>query len=106
MSNVFIVLVAGFETTSTTLAYSTYRLALHQDIQQQLYEELVEHPSLDAESIGKLTTLELFVREVLRMHPPAPLVIDRQCEEDTHIAGHDIPKGQHGEYRTRLHSIF
>ena len=33
-------LLAGYETTSNALAYTTYLLALHPDIQQRLYEEL------------------------------------------------------------------
>ena len=33
-------LLAGYETTSNALTYTTYLLALHPDIQQRLYEEL------------------------------------------------------------------
>ena len=33
-------LLAGYETTSNALAYTTYLLALHPDIQQRLFEEL------------------------------------------------------------------
>jgi len=93
LSNVFIVLAAGFETTSTALAFCTYRLAVHQDIQQELYEELVQQESCDHESVAKLPAMDLFVREVLRMHPPVLEVIHRQCVEDTHVAGYDIRKG-------------
>ncbi|UJR16556.1 hypothetical protein I4U23_003457 [Adineta vaga] len=98
LSNVFIVLAAGFETTSTALGYCTYRLALHQDIQEKLYAELTEHwdpndnKTYDIIS-SKLTYMDLFVKEVLRMHPPAPQVVHRQCMEDTHVAGYEIREG-------------
>lgn len=94
----FIVLAAGFETTSTALAYCTYCLASYQDIQEKLYQELVEHWCPDATNTydiisSKLTYMDLFVREVLRMYPPVPQVVQRQCIENAHVAGHDIRKG-------------
>ncbi|CAF3981022.1 unnamed protein product [Rotaria sordida] len=97
LSNVFIILIAGFETTSTALAYCTYRLAIHPDIQQKLYEELLEHYSSDSNSydeiMSKLTYMDMFVREVLRMHPIAIQAINRECMEDAHVAGYHIQKG-------------
>ncbi len=35
-------LVAGHETNGRALSYTTYLLALHPDVQQRLYEEIVE----------------------------------------------------------------
>ena len=97
LSNVFIFLAAGYETTSTALGYCTYRLAFHQDIQEKLYEELIENGSANDNSydvvMSKLTLMDLFVREVLRMHPIALQVVNRQCAENTHIGGYDIQKG-------------
>ena len=98
LSNVFVVLVAGFETTSTALAYCTYCLSLYQDIQEKLYQELVEHRCPNETNTydiisSKLTFMDLFVREVLRMYPPVPQVVQRQCVENTHAAGHDIREG-------------
>ena len=90
-------LIAGYETTSTALGYCTYRLATHQDVQEKLYKELVEHWSSDTASydviMSKLTYMDSFVREVLRMHPIATQAVNRQCLEDTHITGYDIRKG-------------
>ena len=97
LSNVFIILAAGYETSSTALGYCTYRLAMHQDIQEKLYEELVEHWSSDKSCydviMSKLPYMDLFVREVLRMHPIAIQIVSRECMEDTHVAGYDIQKG-------------
>ena len=36
-------LLAGYETTSNALAYTLYLLALHQDVQQRLYDEIKEN---------------------------------------------------------------
>ncbi len=40
ISNIFVFMVAGYETTSTALAYSTYILATMPDIQERLMEEI------------------------------------------------------------------
>ncbi|PVD25688.1 hypothetical protein C0Q70_13348 [Pomacea canaliculata] len=36
----FVILIAGYETTATTLQYLTYNLAKNQDVQQRVYEEM------------------------------------------------------------------
>ena len=41
ISNSVLFFFAGYETTSATLSFFTYFLALHQDVQQKLYEEIV-----------------------------------------------------------------
>ncbi|CAF3944887.1 unnamed protein product [Adineta steineri] len=96
-SNAFVLLVAGFETTSTALGYCTYRLAIHQDIQAKLYEEILEHWSSETNCydviMTKLTYLDYFVKEVLRMYPIATQAINRQCMEDTDVVGYQIEKG-------------
>lgn len=38
-----LVLSAGYETTATTLQYLSYNLALHQDVQQRVYEEIMSN---------------------------------------------------------------
>jgi cytochrome P450 len=90
-------LLAGYETSSTALGYCSYRLAIHQDIQDKLYKELNEHWSSDMNSydviMSKLTYMDLFVQEVLRMHPVVIHSIHRQCMEDTHVVGYNIEKG-------------
>ena len=39
-----IFLFAGYETSSNTLAYITYQLALNQNVQDKLREEIIIHP--------------------------------------------------------------
>jgi len=43
--------------------------------------------------MSKLSYMDSFVREVLRMHPIAIQIVNRQCMEDTHVVGYDIQKG-------------
>jgi cytochrome P450 len=89
--------VAGVETTSTALAYCTYRLAVHLDVQENIYNEIIKHSSSDADHydfvMNKLPTMDNFIREVFRMHPIVIQAINRECMEDTRVAGYDIEKG-------------
>ena len=68
-------MLAGYETTSTTLTYCTYVLATHHDEQQKLYDEINSHfgneESVDFDSVKDLQYLEMFLKEVLRMYPIA-----------------------------------
>lgn len=90
-------MAAGFETTSTALGYCTYRLAIHEDIQEKLYNEIIKYDLSDVNSYetitNKLSYLDMFVHEVLRMHPIAIQPVHRQCMEDTYINKYFIKKG-------------
>jgi cytochrome P450 family 6 len=96
-SNAFVLLTAGVETTSTSLAYCTYRLASHPVVQENIYKEIIKYWSFNVDFydlvMNKLTELGNFIREVFRMHPIVVQIINRECMEDTHINGYDIEKG-------------
>lgn len=51
-ANAFVFLAAGFETTSTTLAYCFLELAVNQDIQEKMRQEILDKIK---ENDGKLT---------------------------------------------------
>ncbi len=77
--NMVLFMLAGYETTSTTLTYCTYVLATHPDEQQKLHDEINSHfgneESVDFDSVKDLEYLEMFLKEVLRMYPIANLYV-------------------------------
>jgi cytochrome P450 len=95
-ANVFLFMVAGFDTTSTMFAYSTYILATEPDIQKKLQEEIdgQHEKELDYDTVIKMEYMDLFLREVLRMYPPSTGVLTRVCNETTTVCGHNINKGK------------
>jgi cytochrome P450 len=99
VSNVFIFMIAGYETTSTALAYSTYILAKMPEIQDRLVEEINQNNWDDIneeaayEPAANLCYLDLFVREVLRMYPITVKGMTRECNTTTTVCGHTIEKG-------------
>ena len=99
ISNVFLFMIAGYETTSTALGYSTYVLATKPEIQDKLVEEIDQNKwdnfnEEDAyETANNLSYLDLFVREVLRMYPITSRGQIRECNITTNVRDHIIEKG-------------
>ncbi|XP_075533367.1 cytochrome P450 3A41-like isoform X1 [Dermacentor variabilis] len=90
--------LAGQDTTSSTVAFATYLLAVHPDAQDKLRKEVDEcfanhgpEPSLDV--VSKLEYLHCIVSETLRLYPPGTR-IERAAYEDYVLGetGIKIPK--------------
>ncbi|XP_037415996.1 zealexin A1 synthase-like [Triticum dicoccoides] len=93
----FDIFAAATDTTGTTLAWAMSEL-MHspetmEKTQQEVREVLGENKALITNSdIPKLQSVQMVIKETLRLHPPAPLV-PRAAREDCIIMGYDIPKG-------------
>ncbi|XP_001870709.2 probable cytochrome P450 9f2 [Culex quinquefasciatus] len=78
--------LAGFDTISTVFTFMAYELALNQDVQQKLHQEVVQTNNLlkgkplTYDALQTLTYLDMVVSECLRKWP-AP-AIDRLCVKD------------------------
>jgi len=91
-------MVAGYETTSTALASSTYILATQFDIQDKLRAEIDEQQwnednQINYDIIMNMNYMDLFIKEVLRMYPISTTAMTRVCNISTDICGHQIEKG-------------
>lgn len=74
IGNSFVFLLAGFETTANCLGFTAYLLAKYPEVQQRLYEEIVElfghTEKVDYEQAQKAAYLEMVIAESLRLFPP------------------------------------
>lgn len=99
-------MAAGYETTSTALAYVTYELARHPEALEKLQAEIDELPLTndddsndetkkypDYDLVGQMSYMNMFVAEVLRMHPIANVGIQRLAVDDTVVQDINIKKG-------------
>uniref|UniRef100_A0A1Y1LHE5 Cytochrome P450 n=1 Tax=Photinus pyralis TaxID=7054 RepID=A0A1Y1LHE5_PHOPY len=77
----FLLTFAGYETTVTTLMSLLYELTVNDVVQENLYRDIIQtldkyNGNVCYESVKAMEYLESAIEEVLRLHPPAP-VIDR-----------------------------
>ncbi len=98
ISNALILLLAGFETTATTLQFLISDLVNNQDVQNQLREELQKQVELNdgvanLQTFTKVPLLLYTIKETLRMHPPIAPFTCRLVENDYEYDGLRIPKG-------------
>ncbi|GMS94145.1 hypothetical protein PENTCL1PPCAC_16320, partial [Pristionchus entomophagus] len=100
VSNAWALFLAGYETTSTSLAYASYLLAKHPEIQDTLYEEVTstfeDDETIDYERVMRLPYLHAVFSETLRLLPPVTTFTSRKCIKETLIGGRiRVPVGAH-----------
>ena len=88
---------AGTESTSTVLEWTMSELVIHPEAmakaQQEVRQVLGEKRAIITNrDLGELHYLRMVIKEVLRLHPPGPLV-PRQAREDCKMMGYNILKG-------------
>ncbi len=76
-------LLAGYETTAATLAWTLYELARHPDLQHRAYRAAVENDD---------KYLEAALKESMRLHPLIPATT-RKLTRDQVIGGWQLPAG-------------
>jgi len=107
--NLFLLFIAGHETSASTLTWSLYEFSKNLDIQKrareeidQLFEQKKKQPQnkedyiLNFQDLAKLEYLHAFVREALRLWNPAPLFArsvakESECKEPLKIGDYLIP---------------
>ncbi|KAK8966824.1 Cytochrome P450 71A1 [Platanthera guangdongensis] len=59
---------------------------------QEEVRQVVEHKGSVKESdLHELHYLKMVIKETLRLHPPGPLLVHRECMKETTIDGYRIP---------------
>ncbi|XP_069187504.1 cytochrome P450 9e2-like isoform X2 [Procambarus clarkii] len=86
-------LIAGYDTTASTLAMTSFLLAknpIHQQrLRQEMQQIVEEHGNITYHSIMEAKFLDACLMESLRMYPPASF-IERQCTKTYKLPGTKI----------------
>nr|XP_016504244.1 PREDICTED: geraniol 8-hydroxylase-like [Nicotiana tabacum] len=88
--------LAGSDTSAITTEWAVAELLRNPQKLQKLREEILqqigtERPVKESD-IDKLPYLQAVVKEVIRLHPAAPLLLPHKAQEDTEIFDFIVPK--------------
>ncbi|KAF3448445.1 hypothetical protein FNV43_RR09158 [Rhamnella rubrinervis] len=91
--------IGGTDTSSTTIEWVMTELLRHPKVMDKLKQELADTISLgqsiEEKDIPRLPYLQAVLKESLRLHPAAPLLLPHQAQMDVQVCGYTIPKGTH-----------
>jgi cytochrome P450 len=88
-------LIAGHETTATSLSWIFSRILRRPDVMEKLREELqavVGTGPVTPKHVAQLEYLDATVKETLRLNPIVP-VVGRRLQTPTRIGGRELPAG-------------
>ncbi|KAL5564925.1 hypothetical protein UlMin_028089 [Ulmus minor] len=88
-------LVAGIEITATTLEWFMAELLRNPRVLNKTQEEVRrvvgKKGKVDVNDISSMTYLKCVIKESLRLHPTAPLLLPRETTTNVQIGGYHIP---------------
>ncbi|CAL4988575.1 unnamed protein product [Urochloa decumbens] len=94
---IFDLFAAGSETAAVTLQWAMAELMQNPTVMSKAQAEVREafgsEMKVAEEGISNLTYLQWVIKETLRLHPPGPLLIPRECLQNCKVMNYDVPKG-------------
>uniref|UniRef100_A0A0D9WSH5 Cytochrome P450 n=1 Tax=Leersia perrieri TaxID=77586 RepID=A0A0D9WSH5_9ORYZ len=87
----------GSETAATALQWIMAELMRNprvmRKVQDEIRQVLVGQQKVTEDSLSNMSYMHLVIKEALRLHPPVPLLLPRECRNTCQVFGFDVPKG-------------
>ncbi|XP_031254194.1 cytochrome P450 71B2-like [Pistacia vera] len=88
------IFLAGVDTSASTVVWAMAELARNPRAMKKAQDEVRNHIGkkgrVTEADINKLECLKLIIKETLRLHPPAPLLLPRETMSHFKVNGYDI----------------
>lgn len=92
-----VILIAGTETSSTTIEWAMSLLLNHPETMHKAWAEIGaevgQDKLLDETDLPKLTYLKSIISETFRLFPPTPFLLPHESSEDCTVGGYNVPRG-------------
>ncbi|KAL5720758.1 hypothetical protein ACHQM5_013397 [Ranunculus cassubicifolius] len=89
------IFMAGTDSTSSTMVWVMTELIRSPDILAKVQREIRKIAKgktyITEDDLEEMHYLRMAIKETLRLHPPAPILVPRESEEPKKIFGYDIP---------------
>ncbi|XP_023750119.1 cytochrome P450 76T24 [Lactuca sativa] len=91
------ILIAGTDTTSNTLEWAMAELIHNPEKMKTARAEIIRlmqnnNGNIQEMHISQLPYLQAVIKEILRLHPPAPVLLPHQAIQDVEVKGFIVPK--------------
>ncbi|XP_060671130.1 cytochrome P450 71D9 [Ziziphus jujuba] len=90
------IFTAGSDTSSTTVEWAMSEMVKNPRVMKEAQSEVRRvfrgKANVDETEIHELKYLRSVIKETMRLHPPAPLLLPKECSQSCVIDGYDIPK--------------
>ncbi|KAM3381196.1 hypothetical protein P3S68_006769 [Capsicum galapagoense] len=87
--------IAGTDSTYTTLEWTMTELLRHPRVMAKLHDEVRQlgqgKAEITEDDLGNMQYLKAVIKETLRFHSPAPLLVPRESMEDVKLLDYHIP---------------
>ncbi|CAH1440497.1 unnamed protein product [Lactuca virosa] len=91
------VIEGALDTTAITMVWAFSEIVKNPRVMQKLQNEIRSFigrkASLHESDVANMAYLKMVVKETLRLHPPAPFLMARECVSHCQIGGYDVLPG-------------
>ncbi|XP_026443973.1 cytochrome P450 71B36-like [Papaver somniferum] len=89
--------IAGADTSAITMSWAMAELIRNPQAMEKVQEEVISYVGKNKEKVEETDLqhfpyLKMVVNETLRLHPPAPLLIPRECMVNSTVGGYDVKR--------------